>query len=298
MVKAIVSEKNYKQAAEALYISQPSLTKQIKLLEERLGVILFDRTNKKVVLTEAGKLFLYYTERILVNIEESEKCIADYKLGIRGSISIGASKTIGTYLIPQIITLFIQNHPQIAINTYVDSTRKIGTMVKNRIIDIALVGGRIPDKWKKDGALEIKAITNDEFCLISAPDHPFSRKIINKDDLYQLDFLTLKDNSPTQKFIEKVLSSHNITPTKLNITLKLNSIEAIKTAVGVGSGVAFVSYSAIKNELKSKTLNIISVENIKIMRKISIITSSNCYRSMAFDLFYSELLLLENTTSS
>ena len=196
ILKAVASEKSFTRAAEILFVSQPSLSKQIKTLENRLGILLFNRENNTITLTEAGKVFLQYSERILALCEESCRAVNDVKNGDRGSLTVGASQTIGTYLMPRVLALFAQNYPQINIKVQVDSTRIIAKNVMNQEIDIAVVGGDIPEELKKN--LEIESFVEDELILIIPKSHPFAikkKKIINKDDLYHLNFITLNSTS-------------------------------------------------------------------------------------------------------
>lgn len=295
MFKAIASEKSFTHAAEILFLSQPSLSKQIKTLENRLGISLLNRTNYKISLTEAGIVFLQYSERILALCEESCRALNDLKDGERGNLKVGASQTIGAYLMPRVLTLFSKNYPQINLNIDVDSTRIISKKVAERVIDIAIVGGDIPIGLKKN--LEIEDFVEDELILIIPKSHPFARKKkkkISKEDLYHLNFITLNSNSTIHKFIDNILIQNNIQTKQFNVIMELNSIEAIKTAVSLGLGAAFVSSSAIEKEIELKTVEIITIENIKITRTLSIITNPNAQRSKAFDFFYNELWLLKN----
>ena len=109
ILKAIVSEKSFTKAAEILFMSQPSLSKQIKTLETRLGILLLNRENNNISLTEAGKVFIQYSERILALCEESCRALNDIKNGERGDLTVGASQTIGTYLMPSVLALFAKN---------------------------------------------------------------------------------------------------------------------------------------------------------------------------------------------
>jgi len=297
IIKAIASEKSFTRAAEMLFISQPSLSKQVKLLENRLGILLINRESNKISLTEAGKLFLQYSERVLALCEESCRALNDLKNGDRGSLTVGASQTIGTYLMPRVLALFAQHYPQINLKVQVDSTRFIAKNVVNRDIDIAVVGGDVPDDLKK--YLKIEKFVEDELTLIIPKSHPFAtkkKKSINKEDLYHLNFITLNPNSTIRKFIDNILIQNNIETKQFNIIMQLNSIEAIKTAVSLGLGAAFVSSSAIEKEIELKTIEIISIENIKITRTLSIITNPECYRSKAFEFFYNELWGLKTNT--
>lgn len=298
ILKAVASEKSFTKAAEILYVSQPSLSKQIKVLENRLGIILLNRENNKISLTEAGKIFLQYSERILALCEESCRALNDVKNGDRGNLTVGASQTIGTYLLPRVLALFAQNYPQININVQVDSTRVISKKVVNREIDIAVVGGDIPDELKKN--LEIENFVEDELILIVPKSHPFAlkkQKKINKDDLYHLNFITLNPNSTIRKFIDNILIQNGIETKQFPVIMQLNSIEGIKTAVSLGLGAAFVSSSAIEKEIKLKTVEIITIENIKITRTLSIITNKECYKSKALEFFHTELWMLKNITN-
>jgi DNA-binding transcriptional LysR family regulator len=293
ILKAIAAEKSFTRAADILFVSQPSLSKQIKALENRLNISLINRENNTVSLTEAGKLFLDYAERILALCEESCRALNDLKTGDRGNLTVGASQTIGTYLMPRVLALFAQNYPQMNIKVQVDSTRIIAKNVMDKEIDIAVVGGNVPEELQKN--LEIEDFVNDELILIIPKSHPFAlRKKINKEDLYHLNFITLNSNSTIRKLIDNILIQNNIRTKQFHIIMQLNSIEAIKTAVSLGLGAAFISSSAIEKEIELETIEIVTIENIKITRTLSIITNPDCFRSKAVDFFYNELWALKN----
>jgi DNA-binding transcriptional LysR family regulator len=290
--KAVATEKNFTKAAELLYLSQPSLSKQIKKLEKNLDTLLLDRENNTVSLTESGKVFLQYSERILALCEESCRALIDLKNGERGQLRVGASQTIGTYLMPQLLALFAQNYPQIDLKVLVNSTRFIAKNILNREIDIAVVGGEIPIQLKKN--LLIEDFVEDEFSLIISKLHPFAiKKNITKNDLYNLNFITLNSNSTIRKFIDNILIQNQIETNQLKIIMQLNSIEGIKTAVSLGLGAAFVSSAAIKKEIELQTIEIIKIDNIRITRRLSIISNSDSYKSKAFQFFYNELSKLK-----
>lgn len=292
ILRAIAIEKNFTRAASSLYISQPSLSKQIKILEENLDTVLINRDRSQISLTENGKIFLQYAERILILCEESCRALIDLKNGERGNLMVGASQTIGTYLMPRILALFAQNYPQIDLKVQVDSTRAIATSMIKREIDIAIVGGEISTELKKK--LTIQPFVYDELRLIISNSHPFAKKkVIKKEDLYCLEFITLHSTSTIKKFIDKILIQNEIQINELKTILQLNSIEGIKTAVSLGLGAAFVSSSSIEKEIKLNQIQILEIENLNINRQLSIISNPECYKSKAFELFYSELIRLQ-----
>ena len=174
ILKAVATEKSLTKAAEFLHISQPSLSKQIKTLEKTLEISLINRESKRISLTENGKIFLHYSERILALCEESCRALIDLKNGERGNLTVGASQTIGIYLLPRVLALFAQNYPQINLKEQVKTTRIITKNVSNREIDLAVVGGEIPNDLRKN--LTIENFVEDEFSLIISKSHPFATK--------------------------------------------------------------------------------------------------------------------------
>ena len=292
ILKAVITEKNFTKAAKVLFLSQSYISKQIKALEQTLGVNLLRRNSRIVCLTENGQIFLQYSERILTLCEESYRALIDLKNGERGNLSIGASQTIGTYLMPRLLALFAQKYPQIDLKVQVNSTRLIAKLIINRQIDLAIVGGEVPKELKQN--LTIDHFVEDELNLIISNLNPFAKhQNIRKEDLYHLNFITLHSNSTIRKFVDNVLKQNNIETNQFNVIMQLSSIEAIKTAVSLGLGVSFVSSSAIEKEIKLRTIKILKIENITIARTLSIISNSDYYKPKAFDLFYNELSLLK-----
>jgi DNA-binding transcriptional LysR family regulator len=297
ILKAIATEKSFTKAAALLYLSQPSLSKQIRILEKNLDILLINRQNSKISLTENGRVFLEYSERILALCEESCRALIDLKNGERGNLNIGASQTIGIYLLPKVLALFAQNYPQINLKVQINSTRVIAKNIINREIDLAVVGGEIPENLKKK--LIVENFLEDEFSLIIPKSHPFAtKKQITKEDLYHLNFIALNDTSTIRKFIDNILIQNHIKTNQLKVIMQFNSIEGIKTAVSLGLGAAFVSSSAIEKEIELKTIEILKIENIKITRTLSIISNPECYNSKAFEFFYKELFTLKNNLES
>ncbi|CAM9094359.1 unnamed protein product [Discosporangium mesarthrocarpum] len=287
----IASEGSFKKAAQALYLSQPAVSLQIKKLEQQLNLPLFERKKQQIYLTDAGKLTLKYSTRILSLCEEAYKAIDDLHTSQNGKLFIGASQTTGTYLLPGIIGLFRKQYPQINVQLEVNSTRRTAWSVANGQIDIAIVGGQIPIELKQ--ILEVTPYAEDELVLILPKSHLFSElKQIKKEDLYQLKFITLDKSSTIQTVIDEILTENKIDSSRLKIEMELNSIEAIKNAVQSGLGVAFVSTSAIIKELHLKTVHSVSIENLKIERTLSILTNPNRYKSKASENFRVSILNL------
>lgn len=294
ILKAIVQEKSFKKAAESLYISQPAVSFQIQNLERSLNTALFYRHSRKAQLTEAGKLLSEYAVKILSLCEESYRSIKDLENLKFGSLTIGASQTIGTYLMPKLIGKFREKYPNVSVRLEVHSTRKAAWRVAKGSLDLAITGGEIPNELEK--GLEVQAYAWDELVLILPKKHPLANKeCLTQNDLYKLKFLTLEEDSSYRRVLNNILQENSIESNRLDIEMELSSIEAIKNAVESGLGAAFVSISAIKKELKLDTLKHLPISNLNVKRRLSIIINKERYRSKAAEMFMKEILFSTNT---
>ncbi|MCL1464377.1 LysR family transcriptional regulator [Argonema galeatum] len=291
ILKAIAAEGSFKRAADSLYVSQPAVSLQVQNLERQLDVPLFDRGGRRAQLTEAGHLLLSYGERIISLCEETCRAIEDLQNLQGGTLIVGASQTTGTYLLPRMIGLFRQKYPDVSVQLHVHSTRRTAWSVANGQVDLAIIGGEIPSELVE--ALEIKPYLEDELALILPVVHPFAKvDIIQKDDLYKLQFIALDSQSTIRKVIDQVLTRWGIDTRRLKVEMELNSIEAIKNAVQSGLGAAFVSISAIEKELQMGFLHRATIEDVVVKRMLSVIASPNRYRSKAAEAFSREILPL------
>lgn len=289
ILKAIATEGSFKRAADSLYVSQPAVSLQVQNLERQLNVPLFDRGGRRAQLTEAGRLLLSYGEKILTLCEETCRAVEDLQNLQGGTLIVGASQTTGTYLLPRLIGAFRHRYPDVAVQLHVHSTRRTSWSVANGQIDLAIIGGEVPAELQD--SLEISPYAEDELALILPVFHPLAvHETIQKDDLYQLKFITLDSQSTIRKVIDNVLARHGIETKRFKIEMELNSIEAIKNAVQAGLGAAFVSVSAIEKELELGGLYRARIEGVVIKRVLSVISNPTRYRSKATDAFFREIL--------
>jgi DNA-binding transcriptional LysR family regulator len=206
-----------------------------------------------------------------------------------GTLIIGASQTTGTYLLPRMIGLFRQKYADVAVQLHVHSTRRTSWSVANGQVDLAIIGGEVPPELQD--SLERVPYAEDELALIMPMYHPLaSQEMIQRDDLYKLHFIALDSQSTIRKVIDQVLTRCGIETRRLKIEMELNSIEAIKTAVQSGLGVAFVSNSAIEKELQMGVLHRAKIDSVVVNRTLSVIFNPNRYRSKAAAAFTEEIL--------
>jgi|TARA_B110000444_G_scaffold116092_1_gene109347 DNA-binding transcriptional LysR family regulator len=289
ILHTISQEGTFKSAAERLYISQPAVSLQVQNLERQLNIPIFYRDKRKALLTEPGQLLIKYCERILSLCEETCRALDELQTLQSGALVIGASQTTGTYLMPRLIGIFRHKYPQIGIELQVNSTRKISSGVSDGRIDLAIVGGEVPQELKN--TLEITSYAEDELALILPLAHPFSSlKSIQKEDLYRLRFIALNRQSTIRNVIENTLLQNGIDSRYFKIEMEVNSIEAIKNAVQSGLGAAFVSVSVISKELELDMLHWAKIDGITIKRTLSILINPKRYHSNATKIFKGEIL--------
>ena len=289
ILKAIAEEGSFKKAADILYVTQPAVSLQVQNLEKQLEITIFDRGGRKALLTEAGKLLLDYCERILNQCDEACKAVEDLNSLKGGSLIIGASQTTGTYLMPRMIGLFRQQYPEVSVQLQVHSTRRTGWSVANGQIDLAIIGGQLPQEL--ENLLNVIPYSNDELALVLPSKHKLSKeKELTKEDLYKLNFVTLDSQSTTRKVVDKLLKDSGLDIQRLKIEMELNSLEAIKNAVQSGLGAAFLPVVSIERELSSGTMHKPNMLDLSVRREIKLITNPSRYTSKASEAFKKDIL--------
>ena len=289
ILKAIAAQGSFKKAADLLYVTQPAVSLQIQNLEKQLEITIFDRGGRKALLTEAGRLLLEYCERILNQCDEACKAIEDLNSLKGGTLVIGASQTTGTYLMPRMIGLFRQNYPEVSVQLQVHSTRRTGWSVANGQIDLAIIGGQLPEDL--ENLLQVIPYATDELALVLPSKHPLSnKKELLKEDLYKLNFVTLDSQSTTRKVVDKLLQDSGLEIQRLKIEMELNSLEAIKNAVQAGLGASFLPVVSIERELSAGTLHKVLIADLEVKRELKLITNPSRYTSRASEVFKKNIL--------
>ena len=291
MLKAVGEIGSVSAAAEALYMSQPALTLALQKLERQLEAPLVNRSQGRgyISMTEAGQLLLHYAGRFSSLSNEALQALSDLKELEVGTLTLGASQTTGTYLLPRIVGKFQQKYPKIGVQLIVDSTRHVCYGVATGEIDIAVVGGTIPDDLS--ASLQSTTYCEDATALILPPKHPLARgPAIEKQELYGLDFVSLNETSTVQSFQNEQLELSGIDTSQMRVQMEFNSIEAIKNAVQYGLGAAFVSETAIEKELDLGLLQKVTIRGLNITRNISVVTNPQKYFSNAAESFIREML--------
>ncbi|MBI5181643.1 MAG: LysR family transcriptional regulator [Nitrospirae bacterium] len=265
--RAVAETGSFSKASKLVNLTQPAVSLQIQALEELYEAALFERTGKIITLTPAGKLLYKYAQDILNLYSTVEKEINNLTGLSKGNLQVGASSTIGNYLLPTVIIAFRKKYPKIDVNLLVSNTKGIVEMLNSGNIDIGLVEGDVSRQ-----SLEIEKLLDDELVLIMSPDHPWvKRKNISISELVTQPVIMREDGSGTRQMIEKHLINNKISLSDLKISLVLGSTEAIKTAVEHGMGVSILSNWTVKKEAQFGTIKTNSFKDLQLTRSFTII---------------------------
>jgi len=247
--------------ATRLHISQSAVSKQLGDFEQHLGTTLFERLPRGVRLTEAGKLLLGYANRIFVLEKEAAQALGDLHALRRGRVAIGASRTLGGYLLPTVLAQFKRLHPEIELSLEVANTNTIQSMLIDGAIDVGFTEG-----LARAEALNFSVFSEDQLLLIAAPGDPLTQQLpLSIKALADLPWLMRESGSGTRAVVEQALAAHGIVP---NSVMTLASTEAIKRTVAAGMGYAFMSELAIDTELNAGLLKVIPVNGLILRRPL------------------------------
>lgn len=255
---------SFSAAAHELRLSQPSVSYQVKELERAVGMDLLDRLGKRVELTQAGRQLLAYVRRILNTIDEASIVLEELRGLERGTLKVGASTTVGIYVIPSQLGAFKKQHPGLAISLEIGNRGAVQERVLANELDLAVVGPPL-----KHPDLAVIPWLFDELVVIAPEDHPLAhRRGLTLKDLKDEPMLMREPGSGTRWAVEKQARKAGV---NLQVAMELGSNGAIKHAVESGLGLAILSRHAIELERTAATLAELDVEGFPIRRQWHIV---------------------------
>ena len=242
---------SFTKAAEALHMTQPAVTFQVRQLEEYFNTRLFDRTHNKVSLTPAGERVAEFAERIFDLYAEMENSVRDLTGELSGALTIGASTTIAEYKLPALLGEFKNRYPEINLRLKVSNSEGIVSMVEHNVIDLGVVEAPVSNK-----NLIVEVCHLDQLVVVAAPDHELVKRggKVSAAEIIKYPFVSREEGSGTRDVIMQYLIQEGVDLAEMQYSLELGSPEALKGAVEAGMGISIMSHSTIEKELKLKTL--------------------------------------------
>jgi len=257
--KAVADLGSFSLAAQQLRLSQPSVSYQVKELEEALGLPLLDRLSKRIQLTEAGSILYGYARRTLDVLDEAALALEEMRGIKRGNLRVGASTTVGIYLLPAALGAFKKLHPGLVISLEIGTRASVQEKVLRNELDLAVVGPAL-----KDSDLAIIPFLSDELVVVAPAGHRLAKKRgLSLKDLSAEPFVMREQASGSRWSLEKAARKAGA---KLQVAMELGSNGAIKHAVESGLGLAVLSRYACLLELSSGRLVELDVHGFPIRR--------------------------------
>lgn len=274
---AVAQERSFSRAAEVLNRTQPAVSQAIRRLEQEIGEKLFDRSSKDGTLTLGGEILLDYAKQMLNLRQSAQNAIKEIRNLHHGKVTISANEHTVFYLLP-VIQEFRRLYPLIKIEVRRGVASRIPKEITAREVELGVVSFK-----PSDSSVIAVPVMSDELALIVAPSHPLaSRGNVSVKELGVETFIAHNAVSP---YRQKVIETFERHKTRLNISVELPSLEAIKRLVETGTGVALVPKLTAKCELESGRLIALSVDEMKLERKLNIVYRRNSVLSHAAKVF-------------
>ncbi len=250
---------SFSRAAEVLHLTQPAVSMQIRQLEHFAGVPLFERTGRRLHLTDAGGELVLHARAVLRALEDADEAFAAMK-GLRGGRVRLAVVSTAKYFAPRLIARFAQTHPGVQVRLQVDNREAVVRTLAANDVDLALMG-------RPPGELDLVAapFADHPHVIIAPPDHPLAgRRRVDIDALADEVFLVREMGSGTRTAMERFFQERGI---PLRVGMEMPSNETIKQAVMAGLGLSFISLHTVALELSTHALGIVHAPGLPVMRQ-------------------------------
>lgn len=253
---------SFTKAAQALFITQPAVTKHINELELQYNNKLFERKGNSIILTVAGELLLKHAESLFAiyrNVDFDMNALVHKDHGL---LHLGASTTISSYVIAPLLARFRQKFPSVNLHLINGNTERIERALLDKEIEFGIVEGK-----SKNQEIKYTEFLKDELVLVCGKDHPMARKKeISPESLQSNSFVMREQGSGTLEVIDHALKNIGIKIHDLQVEMQLTSTESIKSYLMHSNCLAFISIHALPKELQSGSLSIIEVTGLTIER--------------------------------
>jgi DNA-binding transcriptional LysR family regulator len=293
---AVAKHLSFTKAAEAVCMTQPAVTFQVRQLEEHFNTRLFDRTQGRITLTPAGQVALQYAERILALSAELDSRLREITGQEAGPLLVGASTTIAEYLLPGILGEFKARHPGVVPRLFVANSEAVQERVAARSLDLGFIEGdsHLP-------SLASDVCCEDELQVVCAPSHGLARqKVAAPRSLMEHAYVSREPGSGTRQVIDNFLVKVGLGPDSLQVVMEASSPEALKGMVATGLGFTIMSRATVAKEVRLGELVAIPLLP-RLIRNLSVVYPKERMHSKlvnAFIAFARERLAMTEATAA
>jgi DNA-binding transcriptional LysR family regulator len=273
---------SFRAAAEALFITQPAITKQIQHLQAAYDLKFLNRFGKKMVLTDAGEALFEFAEKIFQIENQAEESLRDFQQRKRGYLRIHSSESFGAYYLPFIVNLFRGKYPSIQTSVNIFPNQLVIENTLKLENDLGFISYPITNP-----RLITQEVLEDRLVLIVPPSHPFSRKkSIAPKNLEGQVIVMHEKGSASRAIMDEFIRRHQLS---VSVALELSNNEAIKRAVEQGIGLSLISENVVREEVSRKKLKAIPITDPSMKRRFYLIYHKDKYLSQPFQMFISSV---------
>ncbi len=277
---AVAKHLSFTKAAEALFMTQPAVTFQIKQLEEHFNTRLFERGHGRISITPAGAVVLDYAERILALSAELDTRLKEMTGDVAGLLLVGASTTIAEFLLPKVLGEFKSRHPKVMPRLFVANSETVESRVAAHTLDIGFI----------ESPSHLQGVASDICCedelqVVCAPGHPLAKlKSVTPRQLVAYPFISREPGSGTREVADHYFQEAGIALDELDVVMELGSPEALKGLVATGLGFTIMSLSTVANKLRLGQLATVPLAP-RLIRNLSVVYPREKFRSRLANTF-------------
>lgn len=266
---------SFSRAAEALSLTQPTVSEHVRALEDELGVQLLDRLGRGAAPTRAGVLFLGYVQRLLGLAREARQAIDQFQGRMSGELTVGGSTIPGEYLLPALIGQFKGKYPEISISLLIGDSRQVSEWVEEGRVEVGVVGARPGAR-----VLESRELAPDELVIVVPAGHPWcDRETVSVADVLAEPLVLRERGSGSRDALERAMSDAGLDLAAFRVAGEMGSTQAIKQAVRAGIGISLISKRAVEDECRARLLHCVKVHDWKVSRSFYLVVHRDRSRS-------------------
>ena len=251
------SRGSFRRAADALCVSQPSVSARVQTLEDEVGVVLFHRNARGVRLTDMGRTFLPFAQRAMETLRRGREVLESVRQASSGILNMATARVIGTYVLPETLQKFHDLYPDANLHIKVGGSSDVLQMVVDEEVQLGLA------RFMQHPDVDALHLYDEEAVLVVHPDHPFANAGVAGMREVALEPLILYDpgdpGSSYFQFINRLSREAGVTP---KVEMNLDSVEAAKNMIELGLGISFLPRGGVRKELDSGSLALIAVADV------------------------------------
>ena len=283
---AVATHHSFTRAAEALFLTQPAVTRQVAGLEAKLRTRLFDRLGRSVQLTSAGETLYRYSLEILRLAREAERAVTDVTTGAAGRLAVGANSTTATYILPPLLQRFRAAYPGVELSVHTGVSAQIGEMVLANSVDIGLLTG-----FTEHAGLIGVTVAEYETVVVVYPDHPLTQKKpgeqslsvastgVTAAELAGSPLILMEEGTNLRTYVDRLLSAAGV---EERVTMELDNVEAIKKMIEAKLGISLLPLVSVETEVAAGRLTALPLADVpNTHRSITAVYRKDKYLSVA-----------------